>query len=895
MEDFESNASEIAALGFGSSRGSAQGADGKNGGGGANDLNGSKKSKSKSGGFESLGLSKEVFSGVKKMGYKVPTPIQRKCLPSALAGKDLVAMARTGSGKTACFLIPMLQKLAAHSPTRGARGLILSPTRELAQQTYKFAIKLGRFTTLRVCLLQGGDSLRAQFEALSNNPDILVSTPGRLVHLLAEVRDLSLKRTEVLVVDEADRLFEMGFALQLKEIWNKLPEQRQTVLFSATMPSKLMEFTRAGLHDPDFIRLDTEKKVSENLKLAFFCIRSKEKLAALIYLLTEVIPKDDLTIIFAATKFHVQMISEIISLATEKICSVAFGSMDAASRKENLEEFRKGKNRFLVVTDVAARGLDIPLLNNVINFDFPANPKLFVHRVGRAARQERSGTAYSFLCQDELPYAVDLHLFLGRSVKGFSESEEDVCYDVEKMTPNDVHFGRFPQPILDFEVERLEGLTRNNSELDKLSKSLKNAYSLYVKTRTDASKSSIKRAKELGTQPRIHPLLISGSSRAAMMKYDEHLKALRGFRPGSTIFELENMKNGKKKSEQAIIMCEKRSTDQSTILKTKEEASAKELALKRAEELEANIAAQGDDSVLGLKSTKKLKNENGEAVVVENEEENERPARARISKAARRKAKKLGISFSDAAAATAASQESTSFACAEKDTFIETKPAGYNPDAEAHMSIYKERKGDQPTQASRLQDALLDLTPDDQEDIMFRQRTYHWDKRKKKYVKASMDEHMKAKRVKNDSGTMVRVKNHGELYDKWKHQARKISGGEGRVEVEDDEEAAPVPDKLRTNVRHLVHSGRKLKQLPNKGKNVEVKNEDQLRKERKLKEKNRIKNLPKQVRASVLGEKRKPTIVPKRGKGEPGTSRFTKTRAIVKEKGNNNKKKRKRN
>jgi ATP-dependent RNA helicase DDX54/DBP10 len=201
------------------------------------------------GGFESMGLSQQVYKAIIRKGYRVPTPIQRKVIDLVKGGRDVVAMARTGSGKTAAFLVPMLEQLQEHSPKVGARGIILTPTRELAMQTLKFARELGCFTNLRVCLLIGGESLDDQFAALAANPDIIVATPGRLMHHLAQT-DMTLSQVQLCVFDEADRLFEMGFADQIKEIMKGMPEEKQTCLFSATLPQILADFTSAGLHDP---------------------------------------------------------------------------------------------------------------------------------------------------------------------------------------------------------------------------------------------------------------------------------------------------------------------------------------------------------------------------------------------------------------------------------------------------------------------------------------------------------------------------------------------------------------------------------------------------------------------------------------------------------------------
>ena len=294
------------------------------------------KRKNKGGkGFQSLGLTKDIFSGVMRMGYKVPTPIQRKVLPIALTGADVIASARTGSGKTAAFLIPVLEKLQAHRPRYGLRGLVISPTRELAQQTHKFMISMGKFTSLKFCLIQA--ERLGWFRLASWRV-----APG-VVHLL-EVSDFKLDRIEVLVFDEADRLFEMGFAAQLHDIIRRCPESRQTLLFSATMPTQLVDFARAGLRDPQTVRLDTDTKISENLRLAFFVVRQDEKMVALMHLLSNVVGPTEQTIVFVATRHHVEYVQHLLKKVLNVECSVAYGSMDMTARKENLARFRQRRS-----------------------------------------------------------------------------------------------------------------------------------------------------------------------------------------------------------------------------------------------------------------------------------------------------------------------------------------------------------------------------------------------------------------------------------------------------------------------------------------------------------------------------------------------------------------------
>ncbi|KAJ3110145.1 ATP-dependent RNA helicase ddx54 [Phlyctochytrium bullatum] len=360
--------------------------------------------KGKSGGFQSMGLSHPVYTAIINRGYKVPTPIQRKAIPIILEKRDVVAMARTGSGKTAAFLIPLVERLKGHSAKFGARGLILTPSRELAFQTLKFFKEMAKNTDLRACVLIGGEALDDQFSTLAMNPDVIIATPGRLMHLIIEM-NLDLKLIEYVVFDEADRLFEMGFAEQLREILHKLPESRQTLLFSATLPRLLVDFAKAGLVDPALIRLDADTKLSPDLQQYFFCIKSEDKEASLLYLLNNVIPKDEATIVFVGTKHLVEYINELAQLSGLSSTYV-YGSLDQVARNSHIAKFRAGTAKILIVTDIAARGIDIPLLDNVINYDFPASSKVMVHRCGRVARAGRTGKAFSLVASDETVFEV---------------------------------------------------------------------------------------------------------------------------------------------------------------------------------------------------------------------------------------------------------------------------------------------------------------------------------------------------------------------------------------------------------------------------------------------------------------------------------------------------------
>lgn len=390
------------------------------------------------------------------------------------------------------------------------------------------------FSDLRISLLVGGDSMESQFEELSQSPDIIIATPGRLMHHLSEVDDMSLRTVEYVVFDEADSLFGMGFAEQLHQILVQLSENRQTLLFSATLPSALAEFAKAGLRDPQLVRLDLETKISPDLKLAFFTVRHEEKHAALLYLIREKITSDQQTLIFVSTKHHVEFLNTLFR--EEGIePSVCYGDMDQDARKIHISRFRARKTMLLIVTDVAARGIDIPLLDNVINWDFPPKPKIFVHRVGRAARAGRTGTAFSFLTSEDMPYLLDLHLFLSKPVRP-APSEEEVLRDMDGVTSKidqavangETIYGRFPQTVIDLVSDRVREIIDSSADLYAMQKTCTNAFRLYSKTKPLPSKESIKRAKDLPHEG-LHPIFrnVLGGGDLMALAFSERLKMFR--------------------------------------------------------------------------------------------------------------------------------------------------------------------------------------------------------------------------------------------------------------------------------------------------------------------------------------------------------------------------------
>lgn len=508
----------------------------------------------KSGSFQTMNLNKPLLKAIYKKGYRNPTPIQRKTIPHVLENKDVVAMARTGSGKTAAFLIPIIEKLKNHKFERSARALIISPTRELALQTYKFARELSVFTDLKCATILGGDSMENQFGKIHDSPDIIIATPGRLLHLAVEM-DLKFSSVEMIVFDEADRLFELGFKEQLNEILSRLSRRRQTLLFSATLPQTIVDFTKAGLVNPVLIRLDTEKTISENLKLIHLSCRNEDKLAALLYLLKTINKSNQQTIVFMPSRHHIEYVKEILDR-----CSISstylYSSLDPEARKTNIRSFHLKKINVLLVTDLAARGVDIPLLDNVINFNFPSKSKLFVHRVGRTARAGRCGTAYSLISNDELPYLFSLSLFLNSPFKIADSILNNENVDVDAI------YGTIPQSIIDEENEIIEKLHIQNCDLDSIEKVCNSAYKQYLKTRIAPDGESVRKVKSMtDKQIGYHPIFISLFSEESidnetpndklLPKLDlkmenqrvEMLGSIKTFKPNSTIFELGRTKD----------------------------------------------------------------------------------------------------------------------------------------------------------------------------------------------------------------------------------------------------------------------------------------------------------------------------------------------------------------
>ncbi len=345
--------------------------------------------------FDSLGLDRRLLDAVSALGFTQPTPIQSRAIPPALAGRDLSACAATGSGKSAAFLLPIMARLDA-GPRGRVRALVLAPTRELAAQIDAHRKDLARFTGTTGAAIFGGVGMGPQETALRRGVDILVATPGRLLDHLQHPY-ARLDQVEVVVLDEADRMLDMGFLPDVRRIFAKLPARRQTMLFSATMPSEIARLAREIQREPEVIQI-ARSAPAHGVTQAAWPVAQDLKSS----LLLELLSRGDLAnaLVFTRTKHRANRVADW--LAKRGIAAARIhGNRSQAQRTEALAGFKQGKYRVLVATDVAARGIDIEALPHVVNFDVPADPDSYIHRVGRTARAERLGDAWTFVSREE--------------------------------------------------------------------------------------------------------------------------------------------------------------------------------------------------------------------------------------------------------------------------------------------------------------------------------------------------------------------------------------------------------------------------------------------------------------------------------------------------------------
>ena len=363
--------------------------------------------------FQTLGLCAPILTALEEHGYERPSPIQEKAIPPALAGRDVLGCAQTGTGKTCAFAAPILQRLSA-SRVQGhpLRALILTPTRELAIQIEESFLAYGKHLPLRCAVIFGGVGQNPQVEALGRGVDILVATPGRLMDLYQQ-GFVKLDQLEIFVLDEADRMLDMGFIHDVKKILKWLPKQKQTMLFSATMPPEITELVNSLLRDPVRVAVDPVSSPVEAIQQSVYFVDKNNKTKLLAHLIRELDVKNAL--VFTRTKHGANKVAR--DLAKAGITAAAIhGNKSQTARQQALADFKAGKIQCLVATDIAARGLDIEELSHVFNYNLPEVPETYVHRIGRTGRAGREGAAVAFCDFGEKPLLRDIEKLMGRTV-----------------------------------------------------------------------------------------------------------------------------------------------------------------------------------------------------------------------------------------------------------------------------------------------------------------------------------------------------------------------------------------------------------------------------------------------------------------------------------------------
>lgn len=790
--------------------------------------------KKKGGGFQTFGLEKPLLAAILHQGWHVPTPIQRKSIPVLLQGNDVVAMARTGSGKTAAFLIPMLHQLKSHSTTVGIRGVILSPSRELSLQILRCGLALNKGTGLRLAALVGGNSLDQQFEALATNPDVVVATPGRILHIMEEA-SMPLSMVRMIVLDEADRLFELGLQPQISMIIQKVPVSCQRALFSATMPSILAEFTSAGLTNPVVIRLDADMKLSAQLKQSAFVVRNDEKLAALIVVLKRVIKVGHSNdggevvqaLVFVESKFHVEYLQMVLNYYCISNSAV-HGQMDQEARQLAVKAFSKRKTCVMVVTDVAARGLDLPLLDNVVNYSFPASPKLFVHRVGRVARAGRSGQAYSILNLEDFPFYVQLMRFLDRPLVN-KKKENDPFFQSD-----DGCFGRLPEDEVQLELDLLRRLHKENIEVQSLSKTVLNAHSKFQRTREKASGEFIREAR----QPvyaldniAIHPMLLEDLSKKRVDS-DVAKFELKKFKPKELYLELTTgVKLFTVRPKETIFSAFK---DEDKTNMTVSTATA------NATSSSSSLQSSGNEEIVFSSPSLFGNGFQGDATNhVSSQGATPSPrlglAERLLQRAQQRK--KRERSENKASGASAVGDDDI------PDTSVQTLSSfTHSEDDDGEHALSKKHRDDLfymnstkrdtiDSEHYSVKDAAMDMTAETAEEAAKLRSVFAWSKKKNRYVKMHLnDAKAMMKGIKNEAGKAIDYKSKIDAYAKWMKKSnmriqdvgededltpiRRSKAAASADAPENDEDYVDISDP---NQGKKLRVGRKQRRLPKDG------------------------------------------------------------------------------
>lgn len=366
--------------------------------------------------FKELNLIEPVLRALETEGYTTPTPIQQQSIPHVLSGRDLLGCAQTGTGKTAAFAIPILQLIdaskKAHPQQRGIKALILTPTRELAIQIDESFAAYGRNLSIKHSVIFGGVSQVPQVNALRNGIDVLIATPGRLLDLINQ-RIINLAHLELFVLDEADRMLDMGFIHDVKKVVSIIPQKRQTLFFSATMPPEIAVLAQTILRNPVKVEVTPVSSTAETIQQSMYFVEKQDKKNLLIHLLKDENIRS--VLVFTRTKHGADKVVKELGRANIKAEAI-HGNKSQNARQRALGNFKSGATRVLVATDIAARGIDVDNLSHVINFELPNVPETYVHRIGRTGRAGASGIAFSFCDMEEKEFLRDIHKLIGKQV-----------------------------------------------------------------------------------------------------------------------------------------------------------------------------------------------------------------------------------------------------------------------------------------------------------------------------------------------------------------------------------------------------------------------------------------------------------------------------------------------
>jgi len=399
--------------------------------------------------FESMNLSQPLLRAIQAMGFEEPTPVQRQAIPAALEGADVLGTAQTGTGKTVAFLLPILERLQASQAKGGPRAVVLAPTRELAMQIAEEARNLARYTGLRTGAVYGGAPMKRQIDQLKKGLDLVVATPGRLMDHMRR-RNIHFKQLEILVLDEADRMLDMGFLPDIDEIVRHMPSGRQTMLFSATMPAPIVSLTYRYLKNPVRVEIATARP-PEAIDQRLYPVPKHLKLPLLVELLKQ--EGVESALVFSRTKAEADVVTRKLRESGYSVAEI-HGDFRQSQRNQALERFRAGKARILVATNVAARGLDIEGISHVINYDAPDEAENYVHRIGRTARVDAEGAAWTLVTPEDEPLIHSIEYLLERKIP--RTTLEGFDYDVP--TPD------WAKPSAKVILQRLE---KKQSRIDR--------------------------------------------------------------------------------------------------------------------------------------------------------------------------------------------------------------------------------------------------------------------------------------------------------------------------------------------------------------------------------------------------------------------------------------------